>query len=135
MKMKSPVVAVAALAMLVGSHAQEREDRTLLPQEQMTAIINEVSGERAMHTVLELVPYQRVRKPAEYDVHFRESEVMAQMAKDYGFENVAIESFAAGHAWQPTQGELWVTTPRLAKLYDIHDVALSLASLNSNGDV
>jgi hypothetical protein len=40
--------------------AQEREDRTLLTQEQMTAIINEVSGERAMHHVLELVPYQRV---------------------------------------------------------------------------
>ncbi len=29
----------------------------------MTAIINEVSGERAMHHVLELVPYQRVRPP------------------------------------------------------------------------
>jgi hypothetical protein len=36
---------------------QEREDRTLLSQQQMTAIINEVSGERAMHHVLELVPY------------------------------------------------------------------------------
>lgn len=113
--------------MLVVSRAQEREDRTLLPQEQMTATINEVSAERAMHTVLELVPYQRVRKPSEYDVHFRESDVMAQ---DYGFENVVIESFTAGQDWQPTQGELWVTTPKLAKLYDIHDVALSLASVN-----
>ena len=135
MRTKSLIVAAAALAMLAGSHAQEREDRTLLPQEQMTSIINEVSGERAMHTVLELVPYQRVRQPAEYDGHFRESEVMARMAKDYGFENVVIESFGAGQAWQPTQGELWVTTPKLAKLYDIHDVALSLASLNSNGDI
>ena len=34
--------------------AQEREDRTLLSHDQMTAIINEVSGERAMHHVLEL---------------------------------------------------------------------------------
>jgi hypothetical protein len=135
MKLKSLVVSVAALAMWVGSNAQEREDRTLLPQEQMTSIINEVSGERAMHTVLELVPYQRVRPPTEYDVHFRESEVMARMAREYGFENVAIESFASGQAWQPTQGELWVTTPKQTKLYDIHDVALSLASLNSNGDV
>lgn len=115
--------------------AQEKEDRTLLPQEQMTAIINEVSGERAMHHLLELVPYQRVRKPDEYTVHFQESEVMAQFARDYGFENVTIESFAAGTAWQPTQGELWMTSPKSVKLYDIHDVALSLASLNSNGDV
>src|SRR5262245_10765809 len=59
--------------------AQEKEDRTLLSHDQMTAIINEVSGERAMHHVLELVPYQFVRPPAEYQSHFRESEVMARL--------------------------------------------------------
>ena len=117
-----------------GLGAQEREDRTLLTQDQMTAIINEASGERAMHHVLELVPYQRVRNPEEYKGHFRESEVMAQFAKEYGFSNIAIESFAEGQAWQPTQGELWMTTPKSVKLYDIHDIALSLASLNANGD-
>ena len=71
--------------------AQEREDRTLLSQEQMNAIINEASGERAMHHVLELVPYQFVRPPSEYQGHFRESEAMAELAKEYGFSNVAIE--------------------------------------------
>ena len=35
--------------------AQEREDRTMLSNEQMRAIVNEASGERAMHHVLELV--------------------------------------------------------------------------------
>ena len=64
---------------------QEKEDRTLLSQQEMTAIINEVSGERAMHHVLELVPYQFVRPPAEYQGHFRESEVMAKFAREYGF--------------------------------------------------
>lgn len=128
----SGVAVVAIVA--AGVTAQEREDRTLLSQEQMTAIINEVSGERAMHTLLELVPYQRVRKPDEYNVHFQESEVMAQWARDFGFDNVTIESFASGQAWQPTQGELWMTSPRSVKLYDVHDVALSLASLNANGD-
>jgi hypothetical protein len=124
------VLAVAAASTI----AQEREDRTLLTHEQMTAIINEASGERAMHTVLDLVPYQRVRPPEEYKGHFRESEVMAARAKEYGFSNVVIESFAEGTAWQPTQGELWMTAPRAMKLYDIHDVALSLASLNANMD-
>ena len=130
------VVTVGLLAGLgVTMPAQEKEDRTLLPQAQMTAIINEVSGERAMHHLLELVPYQRVRLPEEYQGHFRESNVMAQFAKEYGFENVTIESFASGTAWQPTRGELWITSPSSTKLYDIHDVALSLASLNANGDV
>src|SRR5262245_10143919 len=38
-------------------------------------------------------------------------------------------------AWQPTQGELWMTAPKNVKLFDIHDLALSLASLNANGDL
>src|SRR3982750_2123526 len=90
-------VAIAA-GILIG---QEKEDRTLLSQQQMTAIINEVSGERAMHHVLELVPYQFVRPPSEYQGHFRESEVVAKFAREYGFSNVAIEDYPTGQTWQP----------------------------------
>src|ERR1041384_4491785 len=94
---------------------QEREDRTLLTQAQMTSIINEVSGERAMHHVLELVPYQRVRLPGDYSKPFRESQVVSDFAKQYGFANVAIETYGAANqtAWQPTQGELWMLTPKM----------------------
>ena len=126
---------LAAVVLAAVVPAQEREDRTLLPQDQMTAIINEVSGERVQQHVLEMEPYQRVRNPEEYNGHFRETDVMVRLAKEYGFENVTVESFAAGQAWQPVQGELWMTAPKSVKLYDIHDIALSLASLNSNGEV
>src|SRR5689334_14640640 len=101
---KALIVGALALAGVAGA-AQEREDRTLLTQEQMNAIINEASGERAMHHVLQLVPYQFVRPPAEYQGHFRESEVMAKLAKEYGFTNVTIEDFPTGQTWQPTMGE------------------------------
>ncbi|HQZ15583.1 MAG TPA: M28 family peptidase [Vicinamibacteria bacterium] len=132
--LKLAVVGLPLVALVVS--AQEREDRTLLSQAEMTAIINEVSGERAMHHVLELVPYQRVRPPAEYQAPYRESRVMADFAKEYGFSNVAIETYGTPTAaWQPTVGELWMTAPRNVKLFDIHDVALSLASLNANGDL
>ena len=81
--------------------AQEREDRTLLTSEQMRAIINEASGERAMHHVLELVPYQRVRPVSEYAGNLRESEVMARFAKEYGYSNVRVETFPqAGQIYQ-----------------------------------
>ncbi|MEK6399163.1 MAG: hypothetical protein V4734_13825, partial [Terriglobus sp.] len=94
-RMKKTWGAVLGLA-LVAYHAgtlmaQEKEDRTLLTQEQMTAIINEVSGERAMHNVMEQVPYQFVRPPSEYQGHFREAEAVARMAKEYGFSKVSIE--------------------------------------------
>ena len=126
----------------VALSAQEREDRTLLTQDQMTAIINEASGERAMHHILELVGYQRVRLPVEYEGNFHESEVMARFAREYGYSNVKIEKYGETNAqgqpntaWQPTQGELWMTAPQSRKLFDIHDVALTLATMNANGDI
>src|SRR6202050_5358162 len=121
-----------AAGILIG---QEKEDRTLLSQHLMTAIINEVSGERAMHHVLELVPYQFVRPPSEYQGHFRESEVMAKFAREYGFSNVAIEDYPTGQTYQPVVGELWTATPKSMKIYDIHDIPESLASTNANGDI
>ncbi len=129
-------LALALLPFALFATAQEREDRTLLSQSEMTSIINEVSGERAMHHVLELVPYQRVRPPSEYSAPYRESRVMAEFAKEYGYSNVVIETYGTPQkAWQPTEGELWMMTPKLVKLFDIHDIALSLASLNANGDM
>lgn len=130
------VLAFALLPLALLATAQEREDRTLLSQAEMTSIINEVSGERAMHHVLELVPYQRVRPPSEYTAPYRESRVMAEFAKQYGYSNVAIETYGTPQkAWQPAEGELWMMTPKVVKLFDIHDIALSLASLNANGDM
>ena len=32
-------------------------------------------------------------------------------------------------------GELWTTTPKAVKIYDIHDIPESLASTNANGDI
>src|SRR5262245_53854677 len=78
----------ATLTVLVALSAQEKEDRTLLSNDQMRAIVNEASGERAMHHVLELVPYPRIRPVTEYTGHFRESEVMAGFAREYGYSTV-----------------------------------------------
>jgi hypothetical protein len=124
----------AALSIVLG--AQEREDRTLLTQEQMTAIINEASGERAFHNVMEQVPYQFVRPPSEYQGHFREAVAVERMAKEYGFANVTVEDFPQQNpAFQPVVGELWTTAPKSIKLYDVHDIPESLASTNANGDI
>src|SRR4051812_21210126 len=129
-------LAIAAIAALgVAAAAQEKEDRTLLSQQQMNAIINEASGERAMHNLLEQVPYQFVRPPSEYKGHFREAEAVARMAKEYGFSNVAIEDFPTGQTWQPTVGELWVTSPRPEKIFDLQDIPESVASTNANADI
>lgn len=115
---------------------QEREDRTLLNWDQMRAIINEASGERALHHVLELVPYPRVRSREEYQGHFRESIVMEKYAREYGYSNVEIESFPSpAPSWYASQGELWMVAPESRKLYDIYDVAVSACSGSESGDL
>ena len=118
-RLRSTLALVLLPALLA---AQEAEDRTLLNWKQMRAIIDEASGERAMHHLLELVPYQRVRPLAEYraDGHFRESDVMARFAREYGYSTVEIESFpGGGPLYQLTRGQLWMMSPKPRKLFDL----------------
>ncbi len=135
--MKRVAWLVVAVVMGAGpAGAQEREDRILLGWEQMKAVINEVSGERPMQTVLEMVPYPRVRPRSEYEGRFRESEVMARLAREYGFSQVEIEAFPqAQRLWQATQAELWLTTPEARKLYDFRDIAVAVAAGSDSGEV
>ena len=136
MKFRLTILMLVLAAGVAGLVAQEREDRTLLSTDQMRAIINEASGERALHHVLEMVPYPRVRPRSEYLGHFRESDVVAAFAKEYGFSNVEIESFPSpGPSYQPSRGELWMVDPQLDKLYDIYGTAVSLAAGSDSGDV
>jgi aminopeptidase YwaD len=128
--------AIAAFATTTAA-AQEKEDRTLLTWEQMRSIIMEASGERAMHHVLEFVPYQRVRPASEYTTGpFRESGVTADFAKEYGYSSVEIEKFPSGQLWQPSKGQLWVSEPLgPRKLYDIYDTPVALGGNTPTGDV
>lgn len=131
--------ALLSLSLLIANvaAAQEKEDRTLLNWDQMRAIIMEASGERAMHHVMEFVPYQRVRPASEYTVGpFRESKATADFAKEYGFSTVEIEKFPSAPLWQPSKGQLWVAEklgPR--KLYDIYDTPVALGGNTPTGDI
>src|SRR6478752_1949194 len=133
------LAALLSLSLVVSNvaAAQEKEDRTLLSWDQMRAIIMEASGERAMHHVMEFVPYQRVRPASEYTVGpFRESKATADFAKEYGFSTVEIEKFPSAPLWQPSKGQLWVSEklgPR--KLYDIYDTPVALGGNTATGDV
>jgi aminopeptidase YwaD len=130
------VLMAAACFCLSPLFTQEREDRTLLSWEQMRAIINEVSGERPLHTTMELVGYPRIRPRSEYEGNFQESVVLKQRAIEAGLQNVEIESFpSGGSSWAPVQGELWMVSPESRKLYDIYDIAISICSGSESGEV
>jgi Zn-dependent M28 family amino/carboxypeptidase len=130
------VIGLLLAAVVVSVGGQEREDRTLLSNAEMRAIINEASGDRAVHAVMEMVPYPRVRDRAEYTSNFRETAVMARLAKESGFAGVGIESFPqGGPTWHASQAELWLAGPQPEKLYDLNDVLVSVASGSETGDV
>ena len=129
-----PLLLLSSLS-ISDSRTQEREDRTLLNWTQMRAVINEVSGERSIHTVLELVPYPRVRTRTEYEGHFRETEAMERLARESGLQNVEVESFPSGQpSWLASQGELWMAEPEMRKLYDIHDVVITACPGSESGE-
>ena len=138
--MRSMPRASAALVLVLaeGAHVrgQEREDRTLLSWAQMRAIVDEASGERAMQTVVEVVPFPRLRDKAEYEGHFRETDQMARLAREYGLSDVQIETYpVAGPLWNASQAELWMVEPEARKIYDAHDVNIAVVSGSESGDV
>src|ERR1035438_762220 len=127
-----PVLAVTLFSGI--AVAQEREDRTLYSWQQMRAIIDEASGERAIHHVAELAPFPHSRTRDEYEKRFRESDIIARFARDYGFSGVEIESFPGGPPlWEASQGELWLVQPKARKLMDVHDVIVSCVAGSEQG--
>jgi hypothetical protein len=54
MSVRTVAIGVLAWLAVAALPAQEREDRTLRSHDQMRAIVSEASGERALHTVLEI---------------------------------------------------------------------------------
>lgn len=115
---------------------QEKEDRSIIGWDQLNAIINEASGERALQFVQEMVPYVRVRPRSEFESHFRESSTVARYAKEFGFQNVEILSYPESRStWFADRGELWIEGNRPQKLCDIYDVAAFLASGSDSGTV
>jgi hypothetical protein len=134
--------------------AQEKEDRTLLPFSVIQKIVDEASGDRAMHTLLEIAPYPRHRTADEYNNKFAESAYVERKAKEYGLDGVKVERFPAtggfgggrggggqaannpyaGKTWEGSVGQLWMVESRSQKLLDYADVPTMLCSGSENGE-
>ena len=152
---------IAFLMILLGAasalyFAQEAEDRTLLPWSIVQKIVDEASGDRALHTILEIAPYPRHRSKEEYESKFAESAYIERKAREAGLDGVKVERFPsgagpgagsteagapqapsnpfAGKAWEGSMGQLWMVEPRPHKLLDYSDVPTMLCANSENGD-
>ncbi|MBZ5535636.1 MAG: DUF4910 domain-containing protein [Acidobacteriia bacterium] len=136
--------------------SQEAEDRTLLSWPIVQKIVDEASGDRAMHTLLEIAPYPRHRSKEEYENKFAESAYIERKVRESGLDAVSVERFSpgggpgggrgdggntqapanpfAGKAWEGSTGQLWMVEPRPHKLLDYADVPTMLCANSENGD-
>jgi len=112
------------------------EEICLLPQNVVQAIINEISGEHALHNEIMLAPFERIRKNEEFTTQFWESSYIIKKAKEYGLQEVRLNTFPSDEPlWQAERGELWQLEPERKKLADIKEIAASLAIGSQSTDV
>jgi len=93
-------------------YTQDRVPETILPEELIDNIINEVSGTLPYNHVIELGAYNRDRLKSEYEGIYWESEYMVEKARKYGYTDAHIEHLApGGKQWDVEIGELWMVEP------------------------
>ncbi len=116
---------------------------TLLPGAALRAIGGEASGARAKHTVVDLGRMHRVHGSPGFH---QAAEYIAGKAREYGLEDVHIESFPADgkttygtfrayYGWQAKSGILTEVAPRRRVLGDYSKVRVALADYSNSADV
>ncbi len=125
----------------LGLSAQNKT--SLLPDAALHAIGSEASGARAKHTVIDLGRMHRVHGSPGFH---QAAEYIAGKAREYGLEDVHIESFPADgkttygafrayYGWQAQSGILTEVTPRRRVLGDHSKLRVALADYSNNADV
>jgi aminopeptidase YwaD len=86
--------------------------RTPLPQDVLTLLANEVSGQFAFNNLVRLAGAPWVRDPREFSGTMEETQRMFDLVKGYGLETVNIERYpGTGTTDYPLEGEFWTLDP------------------------
>jgi hypothetical protein len=128
--------------LLLAAPAGQREV-TLMPNESLDAILEEVSGAAAKTTVRELSLMHRVQASEGYR---RAAELMKERARAYGLSGVEIEKlpadgetlyrhFRAYYGWRAEVGRLSEVSPENEKLGDYDEMKVVLADYSQDAEV
>lgn len=138
-------IACLALALVpVPGAARSGEPRTsLLSDEHLGAIVAEASGTLARDTVVALAERHRVQGSAGFH---DAAEYVAARAREYGLEDVHIESFPADGSttygtfksylgWEAESGSISEVSPRTETVADYAKMRVALADYSNDADV
>jgi hypothetical protein len=144
--MHKPVLAYAVTIALLCAQpaAAARPQKTsLMREDHLAAIAAEASGSLAKDTVARLTEMHRVHGTA----GFREAaDYVAAKAREYGLENVAVESFPADgktaygtfrsyYGWEADSAVLEEVSPRAEVVADYSKLRVALADYSNDADV
>jgi len=133
----------ATVVLLAGSLAAQTPKTSLLPDSQLHAITAEASGSLAKDTIIALARFHRVHASPGFHLA---AEHIAAKAREYGLEEVHIESFAADGqttyntfrsylGWEPLSGLLIEMSPRPHVIGDYSKARTALADYSNSARV
>ena len=86
--------------------------KTPLPQDILTILANEVSGQFAFNNLVRLAGAPWIREPKEFSGPMEETQRMFDLVKGYGIDTVKIERYpGTGTTDYPLEGEFWTLEP------------------------
>ena len=110
--------------------------KTPLPQEVLTLLANEVSGQMAFNNEVRLAGAPWVRDRAEFAGTLDEAQKIYDLVRSYGIETTRIERSPSDRKVDyPMEGELWVTEPEMRRIARLGADAALVAGGSSTSDV
>ncbi len=108
---------------------------SLMSEKVYDLIVGESSGDRAYYYIMDIAPYERDRKSADYKGLFMESVYVVDKLKAAGFADAHTEIVGKTKTWDGISADVWEVSPRTAKLADYRDLAAMLGQGSKSADV
>lgn len=109
---------------------------TPLPQEILTLIANEVSGQMAFDNEVRVAGAPWLRDKAELTGTFSETQKIYDLVRSYGIENTKIERHPSARTFDyPSEGELWIEKPQKRLVARLGADSALVASGSGTADV
>ena len=134
-KLTLTLVLSLIVANLMGQEYTGPFTHSLMSEKVYDLIVGESSGDRAFYYIMDIAPYERDRKSADYKGLFMESVYVVDKLKAAGFEDAKTEIVGKSKTWDGVSADVWEVSPNTAKLADYRDLAAMLGQGSQNADV
>ena len=137
------IVCITAAVAMSPSAVIGQARETLLPEQVIDAIVQQVSGDRALEQIRNISQFRRT--PASRTYH-QAAEYVSATLRGFGLEDVRIESYPAdgkafynmsqaGLGWDGEMGELWLVEPHRERITSFAEIPASLCPKSQDTNV